>query len=190
MQGMTAEKIVVYPRAGGGTLAAPCNATPCLGLSPRRRGNRWAAARPRTTPGSIPAQAGEPSCSARCANPRWVYPRAGGGTAKSASHATDAEGLSPRRRGNRRATEGFEGRQGSIPAQAGEPTTPRPRSCPERVYPRAGGGTAIKSGDLNAFSGLSPRRRGNHAQRLPCGEIVGSIPAQAGEPSRSVPGTG
>ena len=123
----------------------------------------------------------------------WVYPRAGGGTWRAdmcVGMAKRYQGLSPRRRGNRRRLR--LGPQvdhvGSIPAQAGEPSpgdpagrsTAAPGSIPRRrgnlrllqvrlgglgpgVYPRAGGGTTVR--------GLGAGH-----------ERKGSIPAQAGEP--------
>ena len=53
----------VYPRAGGGT-ASPTPGSPrSWGLSPRRRGNLSIFGGSGLRPGSIPAQAGEPSLS-------------------------------------------------------------------------------------------------------------------------------
>ena len=71
---------------------------------------------------------------------------------------------------------------GSIPAQAGEPSTIACSSRQTKVYPRAGGGTSwiIELAELH--TGLSPRRRGNQKRRWRPQAWPGSIPAQAGEP--------
>ena len=173
------------------------------GLSPRRRGNPPLDAGCRPICGSIPAQAGElhrwmrvvaPSAglsprrrgnsTAGCGlSPHLrVYPRAGGGTRANASPRRSSTGLSPRRRGNQVQREVRDRREGSIPAQAGEPRSGSPTRIPYRVYPRAGGGTVLPEKLDERLEGLSPRRRGNLCHGCYTGAGVGSIPAQAGEP--------
>ena len=49
-----------YPRAGGGTGEPGDRQRPCMGLSPRGRGNRYRPASTTQTYGAIPARAGEP----------------------------------------------------------------------------------------------------------------------------------
>ena len=71
----------------------------------------------------------------------------------------------PPTRGNRRAYRAKDQQQRSIPAHAGEPTTAARRGCPNGVYPRPRGGTALSSNVV-----LRLRR---------------SIPAHAGEPGTS-----
>ena len=71
-----------------------------------------------------------------------------------------------------------------MPAQAGEPCARRARWGRRRVYPRAGGGTFDRMIEYVRAAGLSPRRRGNHVYRVGDEDPVGSIPAQAREPSR------
>ena len=152
------------------------------GLSPRRRGNRRRAGLLVHKPGSIPAQAGEPSVSLRFRMIKKVYPRAGGGTIVVNAGRTALEGLSPRRRGNRGAPPCRPGRGGSIPAQAGEPHGSRRPDRIHRVYPRAGGGTFPDDLEALLWTGLSPRRRGNPSRDERSSILCGSIPAQAGEP--------
>ena len=172
----------VYPRAGGGTIVAlPADAT-VSGLSPRRRGNLPFRTRHQHHLGSIPAQAGEPSPKWWRHSTRRVYPRAGGGTRDMNAIVLHKQGLSPRRRGNRRRAGRRRVRQGSIPAQAGEPRGRIGSSSPPRVYPRAGGGTAIGALGEKDILGLSPRRRGNPSPPEHNRQRPGSIPAQAGEP--------
>ena len=133
-------------------------------------------------PRSIPAQAGEPPPDRPAARSSMVYPRAGGGTWERAIKASTAPGLSPRRRGNPGRPDAETSGRGSIPAQAGEPRRAG-RPFPFRqVYPRAGGGTRSRWTFLLTAEGLSPRRRGNPALVIFQGNMLRSIPAQAGEP--------
>ncbi len=50
----------VYPRRCGGACVTPAGQTPPAGLSPQVRGSRHQTPPPLSTPGSIPAGAGEP----------------------------------------------------------------------------------------------------------------------------------
>ena len=98
-------------------------------------------------------------------------------------------GLSPHVRGNLRPLGVFVGWKGSIPARAGEPVR-RIAPYPARgVYPRTCGGTSYSSATPSTPTGLSPHVRGNLP--LPDGRGLGhgSIPARAGEPEQSAPGT-
>ncbi len=173
----------VYPRACGGTGAALGVALGAEGLSPRVRGN------PTNSPGvsaiirSIPARAGEPPDP--CWGTLWtrVYPRACGGTAPMCRLLRRPWGLSPRVRGNRQAVAVHGLCYGSIPARAGEPSSEYIEAARGAVYPRACGGTLSGTRIGTAGRGLSPRVRGNHQDRWPVRENVGSIPARAGEPS-------
>ena len=159
------------------------------GLSPRRRGNPLGGHLAVGHAGSIPAQAGEPQEVIEIQYALQVYPRAGGGTGVPLVSMEVLQGLSPRRRGNRTREAGMVRIPGSIPAQAGEPLILTGRVMPNRVYPRAGGGTdGFVGGAPSAVSsGLSPRRRGNPLGRGSARGVRGSIPAQAGEPCTSSP---
>ena len=89
-------------------------------------------------------------------------------------------------RGNRRLDR-FEGRRdGSIPARAGEPFHRRAPGETRLVYPRACGGTLHHDRATTGQCGLSPRVRGNQAQRISPVVDRGSIPARAGEPRRTL----
>ena len=154
----------VYPRASGGTSDHWWSNAMLIGLSPRERGNRLAAVRAGSHPGSIPARAGEPEHH----------------------HTTDwvDGGLSPRERGNPVVVGPVLLPAGSIPARAGEPDCSSAPGSRARVYPRASGGTASTAGNSVSAEGLSPRERGNPQHAL-SGEVdTGSIPARAGEPAR------
>ena len=116
-----------------------------------------------------------------------VYPRVCGGTSLALWSFGSPQGLSPRVRGNRQERAARVDDPGSIPACAGEPIEIRTRSIARWVYPRVCGGTARAAPRRARSAGLSPRVRGNHvhAQRRRRG--LRSIPACAGEPSRSLP---
>ena len=70
-----------------------------------------------------------------------VYPRACGGTEGYSVFLPKPGGLSPRVRGNRMHLRFLLALIGSIPARAGEPYAPAFPAGPNRVYPRACGGT-------------------------------------------------
>ena len=93
-------------------------------------------------------------------------------------------GLSPRVRGNLHSVPPRTADGGSIPARAGEPVILLVPLPPERVYPRACGGTISVPSWNRRNQGLSPRVRGNRCGHPPNGRHAGSIPARAGEPLR------
>ena len=111
-----------------------------------------------------------------------VYPRERGGTVSNYINASAAYGLSPRTRGNQRDHRPGLVLHGSIPANAGEPSSSRWARTPRRVYPRERGGTADAQGKSITEMGLSPRTRGNRWPGTPPAVRLGSIPANAGEP--------
>ncbi len=172
----------VYPRGCGGTRGWDGRSDAVLGLSPRVRGNRT----PRSTTsgriGSIPAGAGEPSRKFQKAGVRGVYPRGCGGTEERPDLPRQPLGLSPRVRGNHRRPRGHPDHRGSIPAGAGEPSALTSSPPRREVYPRGCGGTYEQEHENRTIEGLSPRVRGNRGLGQVAGEVVGSIPAGAGEP--------
>ena len=91
-------------------------------------------------------------------------------------------GLSPRVRGNPRASIFGTQPSGSIPARAGEPSRAGATSGSCGVYPRACGGTQSSRSDGSTSKGLSPRVRGNPVDVVRRDGGLGSIPARAGEP--------
>ena len=175
----------VYPRECGGTLRP----TPCVfgvgGLSPRVRGNPARSAFSGAMTRSIPASAGEPHRPGPSPDPAQVYPRECGGTHRWRIYAANHDGLSPRVRGNR--ADGCAGSTStrSIPASAGEPGLSGWRLRSQKVYPRECGGTQPASPQPTPASGLSPRVRGNRADKERLRSKTGSIPASAGEPLRT-----
>jgi len=153
-----------------------------VGASPRARGNRGAAAVAKGREGCIPACAGEPSVTVSGWTPMRVHPRVRGGTSTGCLLTVCQRGASPRARGNRGAAAVAKGREGCIPACAGEPARSSAFQVFVRVHPRVRGGTAARATSRGTGSGASPRARGNR-QRVPaCFVHFGCIPACAGEP--------
>ena len=112
-----------------------------------------------------------------------VYPRERGGTGSPPGPIRVMFGLSPRTRGNL-----FDGVlplpfSRSIPANAGEPVHPLVLAQCVKVYPRERGGTTHPDVDKLFEHGLSPRTRGNLYHKDPAEGVLGSIPANAGEPT-------
>ena len=91
-------------------------------------------------------------------------------------------GLSPRVRGNHVIAVNPHASAGSIPACAGESSTPHDSRSAARVYPRVCGGTRPELVEGTDREGLSPRVRGNPVGEFADGSAVRSIPACAGEP--------
>ena len=177
----------VYPRVCGGTAFQSMADGIEEGLSPRVRGNRDDGGADAAWCGSIPACAGEPWWAARAAIARRVYPRVCGGTLRYDPETAPGLGLSPRVRGNQGGDRPAVVQGRSIPACAGEPPPPAWSSPVTRVYPRVCGGTDGEQGAPDLARGLSPRVRGNPGRKTGAGATGGSIPACAGEPTRTCP---
>ena len=111
-----------------------------------------------------------------------VYPRVCGGTCSYLRPFPIKLGLSPRVRGNPVDWRHAEASVRSIPACAGEPLKATQDYLTQKVYPRVCGGTANARRNVRRVMGLSPRVRGNHHHASALLEVVGSIPACAGEP--------
>ena len=101
------------------------------------------------------------------------------------NHRREASGLSPPTRGNRRRRRRDRRRRRSIPAHAGEPAHSIAAAASSTVYPRPRGGTALYPIRRRPVGGLSPPTRGNRAAAVPPLGGRGSIPAHAGEPTRT-----
>ena len=167
----------------GGTTIRNMNEGEEGGLSPRVRGNRMPTATMWSIPRSIPACAGEPGFRDAVRGMTAVYPRVCGGTLIISSPVSGCRGLSPRVRGNPPAPLQAIHTPGSIPACAGEPTTPAPLQAIPAVYPRVCGGTRPAKASPKSGGGLSPRVRGNPDSPRDSRPATRSIPACAGEPS-------
>ncbi len=109
----------------------------------------------------------------------------GGGTQNARMVRRNAQGLSPRGRGNLLNAERRRRRIGSIPAWAGEPPGGPEPGLAFAVYPRVGGGTRQAFVAAGGQSGLSPRGRGNRPTGSASPRNRRSIPAWAGEPRLS-----
>ena len=181
--GLTGENSAwVYPRPRGGTWHIAKRGQGYHGLSPPTRGNRRGFRGQPRVRRSIPAHAGEPAARGGRTSEHGVYPRPRGGTVESHSNAYMRSGLSPPTRGNLAGGQLRAVRARSIPAHAGEPSSPAGRGARSMVYPRPRGGT-VRSGPRRiARAGLSPPTRGNPDRKRSHRFSCGSIPAHAGEP--------
>ena len=156
-----------------------------MGLSPRARGNLGLPEGDRTQNGTIPACAGEPSCTPQSASVIRDYPRVRGGTRFRSSLPPRVQGLSPRARGNHTCFTHMPCFARTIPACAGEPSPKSPSHKDLWDYPRVRGGTRLFRCRDSHFLGLSPRARGNPKSQRKATESRGTIPACAGEPPKS-----
>ncbi len=154
------------------------------GLSPRARGKRQHAPHQSSGAGPIPAGAGETIANCHRRDFGGAYPRGRGGNVASPGRCSPARGLSPRARGKRSVADTQAPRAGPIPAGAGE--TPRATSSPRlvRAYPRGRGGTRGGLDMAKRYGGLSPRARGKPAEPGSRLQLLGPIPAGAGETRR------
>ena len=172
----------VYPRVCGGTGRGGTVERETNGLSPRVRGNLMQVGGYFLPVRSIPACAGEPQLAARVNPAPAVYPRVCGGTPPYRTTGRQANGLSPRVRGNLLQPLHQVSISGSIPACAGEPACGVIVPVLVKVYPRVCGGTRRGAAALLGHNGLSPRVRGNRQVVVRRRVKLGSIPACAGEP--------
>ncbi len=115
-----------YPRVRGGTTLKFCTRPLAPGLSPRPRGNHSHRENPRSPLGPIPASAGEPDMAGDPQHEGRAYPRVRGGTVVPYLQDADAEGLSPRPRGNPVTALTLLHKTRPIPASAGEPLEVKP----------------------------------------------------------------
>ena len=115
-----------------------------VGLSPRGRGNHFVRLIFVVSLRSIPAWAGEPETRAPVVWLKAVYPRVGGGTWPRGRRRPASVGSIPAwARGNHGADGHRRYFRRSIPAWAGEPSSPLQHPAATPVYPRVGGGTVL-----------------------------------------------
>ena len=174
-------KSKVYPRVCGGNPLAPDALSKVMGLSPRVRGKPPAGNAELKAKGSIPACAGETAARFWPAGGSRVYPRVCGGNLSLSSRQAPEMGLSPRVRRKRLGLCRQCGREGSIPACAGETFVVLLHIHHDRVYPRVCGGNPGRKIEVYIYRGLSPRVRGKLRYNGAVRRIARSIPACAGE---------
>ena len=148
----------------GGTLTGANSVATGEGRSPRARGNPRSNWRSRSTPGTIPACAGEPT------------------SAIGVALVVSRLGRSPRARGNHEAQRRRVRASGTIPACAGEPICAFRAGVCVGDDPRVRGGTVRPTLCVHHAGGRSPRARGNHNFSRAAELAKGTIPACAGEP--------
>ena len=137
---MPSTTVRVDPRVCGGAKKGNAKTAYLSGRSPRVRGSRQVQDEPGVRAGSIPACAGEPTCSNAATDSRWVDPRVCGGAVLIGDDLALDEGRSPRVRGSHVYRVRAASAKGSIPACAGEPCLSIRRRWGRRVDPRVCGG--------------------------------------------------
>ena len=135
--------------------------------------------------GSIPADAGLPAVLLHRLQGCEVYPRGCGATDDRMRAPVMSLGLSPRMRGYREHMEAQHALEGSIPADAGLPYSLVRFMPMPVVYPRGCGATRHVCPQGRVALGLSPRMRGYRPMQQWFGPGLGSIPADAGLPSKA-----
>ena len=101
-------------------------------------------------------------------------------------HARISPGLSPHARGNRPRPRSSADLLGSIPARAGQPDSLSSTRTASAVYPRTRGATNEMPFHARISPGLSPHARGNRPRPRSSADLLGSIPARAGQPGFTV----
>ena len=117
-----------------------------------------------------------------------VHPRVGGETDRKSNDSPRMWGPSPRGRGNPELRQEMATQAGSIPAWAGKPRVDRTPAVNRGVHPRVGGETPVAMPVAATVRGPSPRGRGNRSLLRFLPRAIGSIPAWAGKPVRSISG--
>ncbi len=171
----------VDPRGCGGDRRAVRLSSSHQGRSPRVRGRLPALKASMTTPGSIPAGAGETNRHGGVIDVFEVDPRGCGGDRHAVYGFERLRGRSPRVRGRPTRLCGSSVALRSIPAGAGETGVTGGRCVRRRVDPRGCGGDAGVLGTTRPVDGRSPRVRGRRYPPEDRRGGPGSIPAGAGE---------
>ncbi len=178
-------RLKVDPRVCGAAALGCANAERRAGRSPRVRGSRLLPEPAWSARGSIPACAGQP-CE-RCSEsqtPR-VDPRVCGAASTTTGRSGGIWGRSPRVRGSPRETRRADRGCGSIPACAGQPIAIERIRSAVWVDPRVCGAARALTIEQVTDGGRSPRVRGSRRCVALGRGARGSIPACAGQPSRS-----
>ncbi len=136
--------------------------------------------------GPISAYAEEPACNRRAVQRDEAYLRVRGGTDDAAATRVVEQGLSPRTRRNRLASQNGRIDFGPISAYAEEPPRGAGRTEPETAYFRLRGGTSSRQSLESLPYGLSPRTRRNQTVKLDAVVLARPISAYAEEPTRTV----
>ena len=172
----------VHPRERGESLDVQPLQQIARGPSPRARGIPTGSRSAARELGSIPASAGNPSCSATWTPGGRVHPRERGESWGALESGGQISGPSPRARGIHRREHQPRPGPGSIPASAGNPAAAESRGVGETVHPRERGESGNDRGRGAGLRGPSPRARGIPLSAQWVGMQVRSIPASAGNP--------
>ena len=170
-----------HPRACGENWGRVVGDVNLVGSSPRMRGKRVPATRPRNANGLIPAHAGKTMTKLNPLSVRWAHPRACGENAVRAARALKVGGSSPRMRGKHNKAFRFCGNRGLIPAHAGKTLRAASANKYSPAHPRACGENNGYFSLLWCGLGSSPRMRGKRHGDPLLARTLGLIPAHAGK---------
>ena len=158
---------------------------PRRGPSPLTRGSLVVGVDHEDKTGSIPAHAGQPISRSFPHGTRRVHPRSRGAANMPDMPVTMAPGPSPLTRGSRDRAAGRAVALGSIPAHAGQPQRLPQLVRGSGVHPRSRGAANDYSGMRLDALGPSPLTRGSPPSPSAACWPPGSIPAHAGQPSKT-----
>ena len=151
-----------------------------LGSSPLARGTQPLPCPGRGTPGLIPARAGNTQPSPATSQPAGAHPRSRGEHARLGCHFCSSEGSSPLARGTRCLECGVLLVSGLIPARAGNTTASIIVPKISRAHPRSRGEHVPVVSHSPVWAGSSPLARGTRHIAHKRRQILGLIPARAG----------
>ena len=129
----------VHPRVRGEAPGSRATRRNLQGPSPRARGSLLLDCYRMPHPGSIPACAGKPVCTAQRSRTSWVHPRVRGEADWRGMGTAANQGPSPRARGSPVLAASTERLPGSIPACAGKPGEEKVYRTLDKVHPRVRG---------------------------------------------------
>ncbi len=175
----------VHPRACREHSSALSTVAVAVGPSPRVQGTRPRRGQSRVGYRSIPARAGNTRWRWRTTGSSSVHPRACREHSSPVRPCFRVPGPSPRVQGTRGLQLDPEGVHRSIPARAGNTSSPRTRAPGSPVHPRACREHADPAAQVAGLVGPSPRVQGTlgRTSRLRPGRR--SIPARAGNTAAS-----
>ena len=152
-----------------------------MGSSPQVRGRQYDDGAGVELWGLIPAGAGQTRCRSPASSLVRAHPRRCGADLLSSGTATADQGSSPQVRGRRGARDGDLSGRGLIPAGAGQTFPDRPGTCSPWAHPRRCGADRCLHVVDSPCRGSSPQVRGRLQSKSNAFQILGLIPAGAGQ---------
>ena len=175
----------VHPRSRGAASTPPPGSAALGGPSPLTRGSPALLRRLAGLARSIPAHAGQPIALVEALTVVPVHPRSRGAALTCVRQRERSPGPSPLTRGSRARESARRASERSIPAHAGQPRA-GPATCQRApVHPRSRGAADPVVATAAPTEGPSPLTRGSRRPVVVPADERGSIPAHAGQPSKT-----